>query len=85
MKPLKVNTASRATLEPIGIDPLELNIDDQNFVHNFIVCTKLNHIQFRVFISLRDTGEEKTGTCMENCFLRCEGMKMAKSMKTNDL
>ena len=41
MKPLKVNTASRATLEPIGIDPLELNIDDQNFVHNFHCMYKI--------------------------------------------
>ena len=39
-KPLKVNTASRAILGPIGIAPLGLNINDQNFVHNFIVCTK---------------------------------------------
>ena len=36
-KCLKVNTTSGATLGPIQIDPLELNIDDQNFTHNFIV------------------------------------------------
>ena len=40
-KPLKVNTASGTTLGPIQIAPLELNTDDQNFVHNFVVCTKL--------------------------------------------
>ena len=40
-KPLKVNTTSRATLGPIGIAPLDLNIEEQNFTHNFIVCTKL--------------------------------------------
>ena len=38
-KLLKVNTVSGATLGPIGIFPLELSIDDQNFVHNFIACT----------------------------------------------
>ena len=30
-KPLKRNTASGATLRPIGIALLELNIDDQNW------------------------------------------------------
>ena len=40
-KPLKVSNACVATLGPIGIAPLELNIDDQNFGHNFIVYTKL--------------------------------------------
>ena len=38
---LKVNIASRATLCPIGIAPLDLNIEEQNFTHNFIVCTKM--------------------------------------------
>ena len=42
-KPLKVNIASGTTLGPVGIAPLELNIDEQNFVHDFIVCTKLKH------------------------------------------
>ena len=32
---------SRATLGPIGIAPLELNIDDQNFTHNFVLYTAL--------------------------------------------
>ena len=39
-KPLKVNTANRAILGPIGIAPLDLNIE-QNVTHNFIACTKL--------------------------------------------
>ena len=30
-KPLKVNTASGATLGPIGITSLDLNIEEQNF------------------------------------------------------
>ena len=40
-KPLKVNTASGATLSPIQIAPLDLNLEEQNFTHNIIVCTKL--------------------------------------------
>ena len=40
-KPLKVSTASWPMLWPIGIAPLELSIDDQNFAHSFMVCTKL--------------------------------------------
>ena len=40
-KPLKVNTTSGATLGPIGIAPLDLNIEEKNFTHYFIVCTKL--------------------------------------------
>ena len=40
-KPLKVNTLSGATLAPIGTALLDSNTDDQNFMHNFVVCTKL--------------------------------------------
>ena len=40
-KSIKLNTASGTTLGPIGTDPLEFNIDNHIFVHNFIVCTKL--------------------------------------------
>ena len=40
-RPLNMNTVSRAILGPIGIAPLELNIDDYNFKHNFVVCTNL--------------------------------------------
>ena len=40
-KPLTVNTVSGTILGPIGTAPLELNTDDPNFAHNFVVCTKL--------------------------------------------
>ena len=40
-KPLKVNTASGGTLGLIGIAPLKLNIDNQNFAHNSVACTKI--------------------------------------------
>ena len=40
-KPFKVNTTTRAALGPIGIAPLDLNIEEQYFTHNFIVCAKL--------------------------------------------
>ena len=40
-KPLKVNIASGATLGPAKIAQLNLNGEQQNFTHNFIVCTKL--------------------------------------------
>ena len=36
-----MNTASGATLGPIGISPLDFNIEEQNSAHNFIMCTKL--------------------------------------------
>ena len=39
IKPLKVIIASAATLGPIRIASLA----EQNFSHNFIVCTKLKH------------------------------------------
>ena len=42
---MKVNTANR--LGPIGIASLDLNTEEQNFTHNFIVCTKLKqHFNF---------------------------------------
>ena len=37
---MKVNTFHGTTLGPIGIAPLDLNIDDQIFMQNFIACTK---------------------------------------------
>ena len=81
-KPLKVNTASGGTLGPIGIAPLELNIDDQNFVYSFIVCTKLKqHLILRLDLAQRcriGIDWEKYGIL----FLRCEGKKIATSMKT---
>ena len=39
--PLKMNITSRAALGTIGAASLELNNDDQNFAHNFVVSTKL--------------------------------------------
>ena len=36
-KPLNVNTTSGAMLGPIGLAPLGLNTEEQNFKHNFIV------------------------------------------------
>ena len=40
-KPLKVYTASGASLGPIGIATLDLNIEKPNFTYELIVCTKL--------------------------------------------
>ena len=75
---------SRATLGPTGIAPLDLNIDNQNFMHNFVVCTKLKqHLilgldfaqRFRVGIDWDTSG---------NFFLRHEGKKITCSMKTHN-
>ena len=38
---LQVNTASGTTLDPIGIIPLILDINEHMFMHNFIICKKL--------------------------------------------
>ena len=84
-KPLKVNTASRATLGPIRITPLELIIDDQNFVHNFVVCTKLKQ---HVILGLDFTQRYRIGLDWDmygKLFMRCEGNKIATSMKTNNI
>ena len=40
-KSLKINTASGTTLGLTGITPVELNIDNQIVVNNFVICTKL--------------------------------------------
>ena len=40
-KALWVNTASRATLGPIGIVQLTMNIEEHSFKCNFIICMKL--------------------------------------------
>ena len=84
-KSLKVNTKSRATLGPIGIAPLELNTDDQNFLHNFIVCTKLKQ---HPILGLDFTQRYRIGidwNIYGKLFLRHEGKKTATSMNTNDL
>ena len=62
-KPLKVNIASGATLGPIGIAPLHLNIEEQNFTHNFIVCTKLKQ---NLILGLHFAQRYKTGILIEN-------------------
>ena len=76
---------SRAILGPTGVAPLELSIDNQNFVHNFIVCTKLKqHLilgldfaqRYRIGIDWNTYGK---------LFLRCEGKQIATSMKANNL
>ena len=36
-----VNTASGATLGPIGLPSLAMNIEEHSFRHYFIICTKL--------------------------------------------
>ena len=54
-KPLRVNIENRATLGPIGIAPLDLNIEEQHFTHNFIVHTKLKQHLILGWILLKDT------------------------------
>ena len=39
---LQVNTSSGATLDPVGIVPVIFDINDITFIHNFIICKKLN-------------------------------------------
>ena len=79
-KHLKVNMASGATLGPIGIIPLELNIDDQNFLHNFVVCTKL---KYHLVLGLNFTQRYRTGLDWDmygKLFLRSEGKIITTSM-----
>ena len=40
-KTQRVNTVTGTTLCPIGIAHLAMNIEEHNFQHNFIICTKL--------------------------------------------
>ena len=80
-KPSKVNTASRATLAPIGIAPPNLNIKEQNFTHNFIVCTKLKQ---HLVLGLDFAQKYKLvidWEINEKLFLRCKGKKIATSLK----
>ena len=65
-KTLKVNTTSGAILGPIGITPLDLNIEEQHFTHNFIVCIKLKQNLIYALILLKDTKLALTGILMEN-------------------
>ena len=81
-KTLKVNTRSGATLGPIGISPLELNIDDQIFAHNFVVCIKLKQ---HLILGLDFAQRYRIGIDWDmyrKLFLSCEGKKIATSMKT---
>ena len=75
-KSLKVNTASGATLGPIEIAPLEFNKDTQNFVHNFIVCTKLKQY---LILGPDFAHRYRVGIDWDICgklFLRHEGKKV---------
>ena len=83
-KPLKVNTASRATLGQNRKAQQDLNIEEQNFAGNFIVCTKLKqHLvlgldfaqRYKITIDWDINGK---------LFLRCKGKKIACSLKTVD-
>ena len=68
-KSLKVNTASGVVLGSIGITHLELNIDDQIFVYNFIMCTKLKQpLILGLNFFFTNLGYEYTGTCVEHYF-----------------
>ena len=40
-KTLRVNTTSGTTLSTMDIDHLTMNIEEHNFKHNFLICTKL--------------------------------------------
>ena len=83
-KSLKVNTASGTTLGPIGITSLELNIDDQICVHNFIICTKLKQ---PLIMGLNFAQRYQIGMDWDmygTSFLRHEGKNIDISMKTTN-
>ena len=78
-KPLKVNTARRATSGPIGIAPLDLNVEEQNSAHNCIVCTKLKQ---NLILGLDFAQRYKIGNDWDingKLFLRCKGKRIATS------
>ena len=75
-KQLKVNTVSGATLGPIGIAPLELNIDDQSFMHNFNVCA--SKLKQHLILGLDFAQRYRIGIDWDmtrKLFLRCEVKK----------
>ena len=79
-----MNTTSQATLGPIGIAPPDGNVDEQNFMYNFIVCTKLKQ---NLILGLDFTQRYKIGINWDingKLFLRHGGKKIATSLKTND-
>ena len=83
-KPLKINTVSGVTLTLIWIAPLDLDIEDQNFTHNFIVFTKL---KWHLILELDFSQRYKIGIDWDSngkLFLRCKGMQTTSSMKTDD-
>ena len=83
-KLLKVNTTGRATLGPIGIGHLDMNIEEQNFTHNFIVCIKLKQ---NLILGLNFAQRYKIGIDWDingKLFLRHKVKKIATSLKTND-
>ena len=68
----------------IGISPLDLNIEEQNFTHNFIVCTKLKQY---FILGLNFAQRYKIGIDWDinrKLFLRHEGKQIAISLKTSD-
>ena len=74
-KHLKMNTAHGATLEPMWIAPLELNIDDQHFVYNFVVCMKLKQ---HLIYQLDFTQRYRIGIVWDmygKLFFRCDSKK----------
>ena len=81
---MKVNTTSGATLGPIAIASLDLNIEVQSFKQNFIVCTKLRQ---NLILGLNFAQRYKIGIDRDmngKLLLRHEGKKIATSLKTND-
>ena len=72
-----------ATLGLIGTASLELNLDYQKFMHNFIVCTKLKeHLNLGLDFAKR----YKIGIgwyIYGKLFLQHKGKKIASAMKTN--
>ena len=84
-KILKVNAASRATIGPIGITPLELSIDYQHFEHNFVVCTKLKQ---HLILGLDFTQRYRIRLDWDiygKLFLQHEVKIIAISIKTNNI
>ena len=83
-KPLRINTVIGATLGPIGIAPLDMNIEEQNSTHNFVVCTKLKQhlILGQDFVQRYKIGID--WDIKGKLFLRCKGKKIASSLKTID-
>ena len=82
-KPVKVNTVSGATLGQIGIAPLDLNTEEQNFTHSFVVCTELKqHLIFGLDFAQRCT----IGIDWDingKLFLRCKGKMIASLFEDN--